>query len=338
MEYFYFIAGISLYTALSLGLIWFLDRFEKEPIWVLALVFLWGALPAGIISLIFETAVDGAVAYLFGLHPSASYNFIVVIVAPVFEEIMKAVAILTVLVFMRRGFHGVLDGIVYGAVIGLGFGSVETGEKICYVLDSYGSSEYAFDLFVLRVGFFGFMHATWTACTGLGVGIATVIRSRWLGALAVLAGLFAAMTTHGFHNTLCVAGESQGDPGSYANWMLLTWLVHCLVLLAFLTIIIVAWFVEWRWIRRELRNEVLLGNVGERDFKQVSKWFGRLGWELRFLAEFDFAGFFRIRKMFNLLVKLAFARRAYGRHPGEGTRRSLDEARRRVAKMRTAFV
>jgi hypothetical protein len=180
-------------------------------------------------------------------------------------------------------------------------------------------------------------HSANTAFTGLGFGVAAVVRSRWLGGFAVFLGLGAAMVTHAIHNTIYVLEQLQTEQGGAYACYVTALLFHWLLLFCFFVIIIVAWFVEWRWIKRELRREVLLGNVGERDFRQVSKWFGRLGWELRFLAAFDLAGFFRIRKMFNLLVKLAFTRRAYGRDPGEDTRRRLDDARRRVAEMRAKF-
>jgi hypothetical protein len=41
--------------------------------------------------------------------------------------------------------------------------------------------------------------------------------------------------------------------------------------------------------------------------------------------------------MFNLLVRLAFARRGYDRDPGEDARRRLDDARRRVTETRAKF-
>lgn len=332
------ILTVGVGTALGLGLIWFLDRFEKEPIWVLALVFLWGAVPGILLSLVVEAAVGGSVAYLFGLGAWEKEVYTLMAAAPIVEELVKGLALAAVFIFMRRELHGVLDGIVYGAVVGLGFGAAEAVQQLCTALYKSGLSTTTGFLIFSRVVLFGLTHATWAAFTGLGFGVAWAIRNRWLGGLAVLLGLGTAITTHAVHNAIYLLARTQTVQRGADACLVAALLFHWLLLSIFLVIIIITWTAQWRWIKRELRQEVLAGNVGERDFRQVSKWFGRLGWELRFLAALDLAGFFRIRKMFNVLVKLAFARRDYEREPGEDTRRRLDDARRRVAETRATFV
>jgi len=338
MEYFLVVLTVGLGTAFGLGLIWFLDRFEKEPIWVLALVFLWGAVPAVILTVVVEAALEGAIAYLLDLDPSVRTAFKLIAVAPVVEELAKGLALFAVFLFMRRGLHGVLDGIVYGAVVGLGFGAVEAVQQLCTALYKSGPSQSTIILIFSKVFLFGLMHPAWTACTGVGFGAAWATRRRWLGGFAVLLGLGAAIITHATHNVIYVVATLQTKQQAADACMVAAFLVLWLLLLCIFAIIIYAWVTQWRWVRRELREEVQLGNLSEREFRQVSKWFGRLGWELRFLAAFDVRGFFRIRKMYNLLVKLAFARRACGRNPDDENRRRLDDARRRVAEMRAAFV
>jgi len=182
--------------------------------------------------------------------------------------------------------------------------------------------------FVVRVLVFGFGHAFLTSLTGLGFGLAREVRSCWLGGLAVIGFFLLAMAAHFLHNALCLLG---------GGGFLVQLLLHWGGLFVLLIIVVAAWVVEWKWVNRELREEVALGNVGERDYRQVSKWFGRLGWELRFLAALDFRGVFRIRKMFNLLVKLAFLRRRYRRRPDEDGWRRIEEARARVALLRRKF-
>ena len=135
-----------------------------------------------------------------------------------------------------------------------------------------------------------------------------------------------AMGAHFLHNSLVAFLGGWGA--------LVMFFVHWFGLFGLLVVVVAAWVYQWKWIRGELREEVALGNVGERDYRQVSKWFGRLGWELRFLAALDFRGVFRIRKMINLLVKLAFLRRRYRRRPDEETWRRSEAARARVALLR----
>ncbi|NIT36841.1 MAG: hypothetical protein GTN49_10145 [candidate division Zixibacteria bacterium] len=101
-----------------------------------------------------------------------------------------------------------------------------------------------------------------------------------------------------------------------------------------MVIIVGVWFAEWHWIKNELREELALGTVGERDCRQVSKWFGRLGWELKFLAAFDLDGFMRVRKMYNQMVKPAFLKCSWRRRPRERTERRIAELRDRIARVR----
>ena len=46
--------------------VWWLDRYEKEPFWLLALAFLWGAIPAALVSIVLEIIFDIPIAALGG--------------------------------------------------------------------------------------------------------------------------------------------------------------------------------------------------------------------------------------------------------------------------------
>ncbi len=320
MEYLAAALAVTVTTAASLILIWFLDRFEKDPVWLLALVFLWGAVPAVIISLVFEIVFGLPLPYLFG--DWAAGVVMSSVVAPVVEESAKAVALLFVFLVLRHHLDDILDGIIFGAVVGVGFAWVE---DIFYLFGAaaQGGVEAMGFVFILRVFVFGLNHAFFTALTGLGFGIAKVVRSCWLGGLAVLLFFAAAVGAHFLHNTLVGVG---GDYGIIASF-----LVHWGGLFGLLLVVIVVWFTEWYWIKKELRAEVALGTIGERDYRQVSKWFGRLGWELRFLAALELGGYLRVRRMYNRLVKLAFLKRSYARRPKESTERRIAELRERIA-------
>lgn len=326
MEYLIGILAVSVTTAGSLVLIWFLDRFEKDPLWLLALVFLWGALPAATAALIFNTLFHRPLHLMFG--PEAGLALTASFVAPPVEETAKGLALLIVFFALRHRFTDVLAGIIFGAMVGAGFAWVEDISYICMEFDR-GGAEAMTAVFVGRVFIFGLGHAFLTAITGIGFGLAREVRSCWLGGLVVVFFFGLAMVFHFLRNFLV---SFFGGPGA-----LLYLLVHWAGLFGLLAVIVGAWVYQWKWIRGELREEVALGTVGERDYRQVSKWFGRLGWELRFLAAFDFRGVLRIRKMFNLLVGLAFLKRDYGRRPDEETWRRVEETRARVALLRRKF-
>jgi len=317
------VLGVTVTTVGSLILIWLLDRFEKDPIWLLALVFLWGAVPAVVISLVAEVVFGIPLPYL--LDAQVADVFMSAVVAPVVEESAKALALLLVFVALRHHLDDILDGIIYGAMVGVGFAWVEDMFYLFGAAAEGGAAAMGF-VFVLRVFAFGLNHAFFTALAGIGFGIAKVVRSCWLGGAAVLLFFGAAVGAHFFHNVLVSVG---GDAG-----LAVSFLVHWGGVFGLLLVVVVVWFTEWRWIKRELREEVALGTIGERDYSQVSRWFGRLGWELRFLAALEFGGFLRVRRMYNELVKLAFLKRSYGRRPAESTQRRIAEMRERIALCR----
>ncbi|NIT36842.1 MAG: PrsW family intramembrane metalloprotease [candidate division Zixibacteria bacterium] len=83
---------------------------------------------------------------------------------------------------IRHHLDDILDGIVFGAVVGAGFAWLE---DIFYVLGAAAEGVEAMGLvFVLRVFVFGLNHAFFTALAGLGFGVVKVVRSCWLGGLA----------------------------------------------------------------------------------------------------------------------------------------------------------
>lgn len=51
------ILGALIPTILYVLCVWWLDRYEKEPLWLLAFAFLWGAIPATILSALLEYIV-----------------------------------------------------------------------------------------------------------------------------------------------------------------------------------------------------------------------------------------------------------------------------------------
>jgi RsiW-degrading membrane proteinase PrsW (M82 family) len=326
VEYLLGALAVTVATAGSVALIWFLDRFEKDPIWLLALVFLWGAVPAivaaGTLNTVFGLSLNVIFGPFLGNALTASF------VAPPVEETAKGLALLLVFVVLRYRFTDVLAGIIFGAIVGAGFAWVE---DITYVWRALagGGMEYMTDVFILRVFLFGFGHAFFTALTGMGFGLSREVRNPWLGTGAVLFFFALAMAAHFLHNFLASFFAGGGT--------VVAFFVHWMGVGGLCIVVVGAWVYQWKWVKVELREEVALGNVGERDYRQVSKWFGRLGWELKFLAALDLEGFMRIRKMFNQLVRLAFLKRDYRRRPSKDTQRRIDETRARVALLRRKF-
>jgi RsiW-degrading membrane proteinase PrsW (M82 family) len=165
-----------------------LDRYEPEPARYRLAALGWGAVAAVAFSFVGEQLV-------FAL--SGTNEFVNVAVgAPVVEELGKGLFLVAVVIFRRGELHGPLDGIVYGALVGIGFAFVE---DIIYYLQSLESGQLGVTFF-LR-GIIGpFAHPLFTAATGLGIGIAVVTRRPAVRTLAVVLGFLAAFAMHAIWN------------------------------------------------------------------------------------------------------------------------------------------
>ncbi len=193
-----------------LPLIW-LDRYDPEPIWLLALAFAWGALVAVIVSFIINTAVGigvGSIDQNLGMFAGA------VISAPVVEEASKGLGLILLLIFFRREFDDILDGIVYAGVIALGFATVE---NVLYYGREIGASGVPglVVIFVLRGILSPFAHVTFTAMTGIGCGIARESHNKFVKILLPVIGYGCAVLLHAFWNGVAVIGGFGGFILSY---------------------------------------------------------------------------------------------------------------------------
>jgi protease PrsW len=184
------------------------DRYEPEPWWLLVMCFFWGALGATFISLILNTIGGSVIASAVNVRTAddarlasgATASFI----APLVEESAKGSFLLVVWAasaFWLRELDGALDGAIYGGVIGLGFTLTEDVLYIMRATSEGGIVAFGF-VFVLRTILGGIGHATFTAMTGLGVGIAAESRNMAVKAIAPIGGWVAAMGLHFLHNFL----------------------------------------------------------------------------------------------------------------------------------------
>ena len=175
------------------------DRYEREPIHFLVLVFLWGTVPSVLLSELLNPQLINPLAWL-------SRDTVDTLVAPGVEELLKALAIAAIFVLARQEFDGVLDGMVYGAMVGLGFA---TAENYIYYLDSLQSGGWyaLFELFVLRGLVFGLSHAMYSGLVGIGFGLARHALGGWKDAGYITGGLLGAYVLHAMHN---FGGRSPG--------------------------------------------------------------------------------------------------------------------------------
>ena len=187
------------------GCFMWLDRYEPEPRSLLVAGLLWGAFVATAAALVFQA---------LGMVGGASDTDSLAIVAPVTEEITKGAFLVLLLWWRRHELDGVLDGIVYAGMVGIGFAFTE---NILYLAASYdggsdvgpGGTVALTATFVVRCLISPFAHPFFTAFTGIGVGLAISSRKPWLRIVAPFAGLALAIALHAAWNYSTIVGTSS---------------------------------------------------------------------------------------------------------------------------------
>lgn len=186
-----------------------LDRYEPEPRGVLLFAFFWGATVAALVAALLNTASLIAIARTGG---GSGMDVTAVLVAPWIEEAAKGAAVLLVLLFRRREFDGVVDGIVLAGLAGLGFAFTENvlyfgraflaGQEQSLVTGFFAAGF----TFLLRGILSPFAHPLFTTMIGIGLGIAATTRRPALRVAAPLAGYLLAVVLHGAWNLSSLSG------------------------------------------------------------------------------------------------------------------------------------
>ena len=277
----------ALPTVLYSWLLWRLDRYEREPLHLLAVTFFWGALPALILAVIGELGLG----FLARDHLRAGLD--ATFIAPLVEEPVKALALIGLFLFVRREFNGVLDGIIYGALIGFGFAM---SENVLYFL---AHREQLVAVWLLRSVAFGFNHAFYTSIVGIALGIVRLDRHRWHGYAILPAGLALAMLVHGVHNASVQAGLVG---------LCLAWLADSGGVVIVVVVALLALRRERHWIETQLSPEVAAGVIDPGDMLAVYTPPLRFSVELQALWRQGWLQYRHRRRLHHLLVELAFVK------------------------------
>lgn len=274
-------------TALYTLLLWWLDRYEKEPLHLLLVTFIWGALPALLLAIVAELAVGSAAADVFG--PNAQST----IVAPVVEEVLKALVLIGLFVFARREFNGVLDGIIYGALVGFGFAM---SENMLYLI---AHNDQFLNVWLLRTIVFGFNHAFYTSIIGIALGLVRLERRRWAGYVAVPVALWLAIVLHALHN----ASTQLGTLG-----LILAWIVDSGGVLVVLATVVLSQRHEQHWLHSELDEELARGVLTLHQYERVLHPSQRSRAEVAALLKHGWLRYRRTRRFHHLVTELAFVK------------------------------
>lgn len=174
-----------------------LDRNESEPWYLLLTAFFWGAVMATGVSGCFNS-IFGGIMQGITENMQVSQQLTASISAPFIEEITKGMALAAIWFFFKKDFDNVLDGIVYGAMVGLGFAAFE---NFSYYVNCTSYQDVLTLTYVRGIVAGVGSHACYTALTGMGVGIFRVMRQGCLRWVFPFLGLGLAMFVHFSWNT-----------------------------------------------------------------------------------------------------------------------------------------
>jgi RsiW-degrading membrane proteinase PrsW (M82 family) len=157
-----------------------LDFLEREPIGLRVLAFAWGGLVATSAAIPGSEALDDVIAKLGS--PGLAAGWGAALAGPTVEEIAKTLGVVAIVLIAREQINSVLDGVVYGALVGLGFQIVE---DVVFALGAVALAGRGDDMqpvvatFLLR----GFLSGVWShtlfgALAGAGIGYLVVRADR----------------------------------------------------------------------------------------------------------------------------------------------------------------
>lgn len=248
------LASLTVSTAILMvvvAFVWFLDRYDREPIHMVAAVFLWGAAAAPALSIL---------AFLFldriwtGTQPGPATLVLTGVATPLVEEAAKAIGIMLV-VLLTRNFDNPTDGFVYGTAVGLGFAVTEN--YMYGVGSATGMSLGTGTMLTLTAGrtlFSAGVHGLSSATIGGFLGHAILTRRRWQRVAWLVTGYVAAAVLHGGWNSALLAigpFTAEGNPRKWLAVLPLLYAGYGVIFAAFLRS-------EHGILKRQLSEEVAL--------------------------------------------------------------------------------
>jgi RsiW-degrading membrane proteinase PrsW (M82 family) len=285
-------------------LILWLDRYESEPLWMLSLCFLWGATFAAFIAIIINSVGSQLVAESFGRATAQVYGL--VISAPIVEESSKALVLFSLFFWKKDEFDGIVDGIVYAGMVGLGFAMTEN-------IKYYGDAAMASDAMrmdhltptlILRGGISPFAHPLFTSMTGIGLGWARQTTNKGIKFVMPILGLILAICVHATWNYSAILAANYGGAMFFAVYFV----IMVPIFVAVLVSVFFALRREGRVVRDFLYYDLNRGLFTPEDYNRLCTVSGRIGASMRALARGGF-GHWRTRMQYHQAAsELAFHR------------------------------
>ncbi|MBI5304374.1 MAG: PrsW family intramembrane metalloprotease [Chloroflexi bacterium] len=191
----------------AVAVVWYLDRREHEWPWLLLGAALWGAVVSASMSSLLGSALYGfflrAAKQTGGTFMGMTADSVTTVFAtPIVEEIIKGIAILILFWLLRADFDDLRDGLVYGAMVGLGFNAAQYAVNLLDAFVISGRPPYL-GLGALQFVFLGVNgHFIYSALFGAGFGLSRQLHDARLKILAPLGGILLAILANILANSV----------------------------------------------------------------------------------------------------------------------------------------
>jgi protease PrsW len=289
-----FVSTLGLATIVSipaLVVLWLLDRRERESLWLFGGAIVWGGVISTGLSAIFNALGYGFVSVSLAIVGGVDGEILsdlltAALVAPFVEEAAKGLAVLVLLFFLRAEFDNLRDGLIYGALVGLGFNIAEVALYVMKGFIDSGVPPFG-EQFAARFVFLGINgHLLWSALCGAGIGIARQTANGCLRLFAPIGGYAVAVLGHMLNNSvgvfmlglllilmgfdlsngLHVPASSMWVAASVMNMIVQAFSYLLLAILLYLS---AQW--ERAIIRTYLADEVALGSVTAEEYAEIAR-------------------------------------------------------------------
>lgn len=324
------LAVMVLTAAVYLVAIRAVDLNEKESLWVLLPGFVGGWVVGVIAHSIWDIDL---IKISLGVTMGS-------LVETVIAEVAKGLVILAIFLVLlsrsrRKGwleFSGGLDGVVYGATVGLGFSVAVIFLYFLRAFSPAASAGLAPSTGILYVflleGASGFKEALFAAITGVGFGLASVSKGARRVIYPVL-GLVVAIILHTVY--LILSSTTLAVTGALGLFLVYGWLVVPAII--FVVGIILGLIHERRAIREQLRDDP---NVRAEEYALLLDAIGRRQLYISTFIAGNIQQWRAIKQLHNRQVQLAFAKRRGDQTEVASLRGEIGRIRAQLAELSLA--
>jgi hypothetical protein len=226
-------------------------------------------------------------------------NIGAVISAPVVEESAKALILFILFFWKKDEFDGIVDGIVYAGMVGLGFAMTE---NILYYGRAVqrGTGMLTF-VIILRGMIAPFSHPLFTSMTGIGLGWSRQSDNGFIKVTMPVLGLMLAMLLHGTWNGSAALG---------GGWVFLAtyFMIMGPALIVTLMVVHFALRREGRIVRQFLYPDCQKGFFEAHEYEKLCTIRGRMGMSWNAFWSHGFSAWRMRRRRNHMASELAFHR------------------------------